>query len=115
MYVGFNSMWAPVVRMADVLPFLGNLMGLGANWASGIAAAILSGIVIALSWLRHRPLFSAAILFAIVAGVWMVKSPAKSQGGSSAGSLVECLRACNELKDERELFDKCTNTCTAKF
>lgn len=66
MAIGIGMVFQPLVVFADVIPFLGNLVGLGVGvFALGIAF-VLSLITIAVSWLTFRPLLGIGLL--IVAG-----------------------------------------------
>lgn len=66
MAIGISLVFQPLVIFADFIPFLGNLVGLGAFvFALGVAF-VLSVITIALAWLAFRPLLGIGLL--VVAG-----------------------------------------------
>ncbi len=71
--VGFGLCFAPLSVLADVLPFLGNLVGLGTGFLAVSLTFVVVPITIALAWLAFRPLVSGAVLGAGVLGVVAVK------------------------------------------
>jgi len=66
MFFGLCLVAQPLVVVADVVPFLGSLLGLGVALFAGIIAATLSLITIAVAWIVYRPVLGVALL--IVAG-----------------------------------------------
>ena len=67
-FIGFTTILRPFRVVADVVPFIGNIVGMGVGFVSFIVAAIISLIVIAVAWIFYRPLL-AGILIAIVVGL----------------------------------------------
>lgn len=71
--IGFVAIVAPIQRFANYIPIIGTIFG----WVSGLASLILglgvSIIVIALAWLRYRPLLSIAMLLAVIIVVILTK------------------------------------------
>ena len=65
--------FAPLSVIADVLPFLGTLVGWGTGAVSFVLALIISLIIIAVAWLYYRPILAGSLLAAAaVLLVWMV-------------------------------------------
>ncbi|MBZ0114163.1 MAG: TMEM43 family protein, partial [Thermoanaerobaculia bacterium] len=77
-FLGFLSIFKPLSVMADVVPFLGNLMEKGTFFLSLLCAAIVTLITIAVGWIFFRPLLGVA-LFALAAGLtfWILKRSRK--------------------------------------
>jgi hypothetical protein len=70
---GFIAMWAgmamffgPIRVLADILPFLGNIIGAGISLVTGLIAFVLSFVTIAMAWIAYRPLLGITLL--VVAG-----------------------------------------------
>jgi hypothetical protein len=63
-FIGFVFSTRILVAIADVLPFVGNLMQATTFAAAAVFTAILAPLVIAIAWLFYRP----AIAFGIIAG-----------------------------------------------
>lgn len=133
---GFAAMWlglvllcGPVVRLADIVPFFGSFVGFSVNTICGLLAFLLSLVIIAVSWLAHRPLVSVAILAALAAATYFMRGEriapsvlgggagggAGGGGGGGSGGLAPCLRDCAALKDDSALFDVCTGACVKKY
>ena len=66
MFIGLNFVLKPLSVVADVLPFLGNLVGTATGFVAFLLAAFCAIVVIAIAWIVYRPLLGIALL--IVAG-----------------------------------------------
>lgn len=62
MFLGFMLVLNPLVVVADVVPFIGNILSAGAGIVSLVLTAIVAPAVIAVAWFWYRPLVSAAVL-----------------------------------------------------
>ena len=67
MALGFGLILRPIATVADVLPFLGDLVGMGTSFAALIVAVIISVVVIAVAWFAVRPLLSVALVVGAIA------------------------------------------------
>lgn len=68
LYLGLYMMVGLLEVIADVVPFVGALVGVGLKLISFLVALLLGAVVIALSWLAFRPLL-AIILLVVAAGI----------------------------------------------
>ncbi len=62
MFIGFMLILNPLVVVADVVPFIGNILSAGAAIVSLVLTAVVAPVVIALAWFWYRPLVSAVVL-----------------------------------------------------
>lgn len=62
MFMGLNMIFKPLTVIADVIPFLGNLLEMGLGFFSGIIAFSLSFVTIAVAWIFYRPILGIALL-----------------------------------------------------
>lgn len=62
MYIGFNMILRPLVAVANVIPFIGSLIGAGTGLISAALTFILGPIIIAMAWFASRPLLSLSII-----------------------------------------------------
>lgn len=62
MFFGLSSIFKPLVVIADVLPFLGDLLNMGLSLFSGIISFSLSFITIAVAWIFYRPILGISLL-----------------------------------------------------
>lgn len=67
MWIGVGMIFKPLVVMADLIPFLGSLLGFGAAVFSFILTAPIALLTIAAGWIFYRPLL--AILLLLAAGI----------------------------------------------
>ncbi len=66
MALGVGLILSPLAVFADVVPFVGSLVGAGTKLISALVAGILSLITIGIAWFIYRPMIGAA--FAVIAG-----------------------------------------------
>jgi hypothetical protein len=69
MGLGLFLVFRPIAVVADVLPILGSLMGMGIGLFAVVVAACLSLVTIAVSWLFYRPLVGIGLLVLAVVGI----------------------------------------------
>lgn len=82
MFIGFSSIFKPLEVLADIVPFLGSLVGLGTSMVSFALSLCGSLTTIAVAWLWFRPLIAVPLLVAAVATlVWLF---AKAKGAKAA-------------------------------
>ena len=62
MFLGFMLILNPLVIVADVVPFIGNILSAGAGIVSLVLTAIIAPLVIAVAWFWYRPLVSVVVL-----------------------------------------------------
>ena len=74
MAVGIMLIFRPLVVVAEVVPFIGSLLGGGIAVVSFAVAAGLSLVTIAISWIRFRPVIGGGLLVAAVAVLAWVHS-----------------------------------------
>jgi Transmembrane protein 43 len=61
-FIGLLSILRPLSVLADVVPFIGGLVGMGTGLISFLVALMLTAISVALGWFAYRPLLSVALL-----------------------------------------------------
>ncbi len=69
LWFGFSLIFAPLSVLADVIPFLGNLVGMATGFFAFLLALTVALVVIAVAWIFFRPLLGILLLaMAVVAG-----------------------------------------------
>ena len=82
MFIGFSSIFKPLEVLADIVPFLGSLVGLGTGLISFALSLCGSLTTIAIAWLYFRPLIAVPLLIAAVGSlVWLF---VKAKGAKAA-------------------------------
>lgn len=84
MIIGINLLFKPLDVLAEVIPFVGNIVGMGTFFIALVLATAVSLFSVALAWIFFRPLFGIVLLLLVAALVgwlrWMnprqVSSPA---------------------------------------
>ena len=74
MAVGIGCVLRPLVVVADVIPLLGKLLGMGVALTAGLIAAFFTLLTIALAWMAYRPLVGIGLLFAALVVVVLAKT-----------------------------------------
>ena len=62
MFIGLAMIFNPLVVLADVLPFLGNLLGAGVSIFAFAVSMLLSLLTIAIAWVFYRPVLGISLL-----------------------------------------------------
>ncbi|MCI5225462.1 MAG: hypothetical protein D3918_02100, partial [Candidatus Electrothrix sp. AX2] len=73
MMIGLSMIFKVFSVLADVLPFLGNIVEAGTGFIAFLLAAVLSLITIAIAWIVFRPLLGI-ILLAVAVGLTVLIS-----------------------------------------
>jgi hypothetical protein len=75
---GFTLILNPLVVLADVLPFLGTIIGLGTGFVAFVCGLAVWLIATAIAWFATRPLLSVGLLVILVVGGYLlIKGRAK--------------------------------------
>ena len=87
MLIGLNMVFKPLSVLADVLPFLGDLVGMGTSMVSFLIALPCTLICIAIAWIFYRPVLGI-ILLVLAAGaiVLLIKKRKKKQQSAPAAA-----------------------------
>ncbi len=67
MAIGIMMVLGPLSVLADVVPFIGSIVGFGTGFLAFSVAAVLSLVTIAIAWVAYRPVVGISIL--VVAGL----------------------------------------------
>jgi hypothetical protein len=70
--VGFNLVFHPFKVVADVLPFMGKIVGAGMGMIAFLLSAMLSLLVISIAWIVYRPLLGIPLLIIAVALIVLI-------------------------------------------
>lgn len=73
MFAGLSMIFKVLSVVADVLPFLGSVVGAGTGIISFLIAAVLSLITVAVAWIVYRPLLGVLLLAAAAGLIVLVK------------------------------------------
>lgn len=79
MFAGFGLILRPLKVVADVIPFLGSIVGAGTGLIALLCTMAIAPIVIAIGWLWYRPLIGIAVLVAGFAATWGLMRLARSR------------------------------------
>ena len=78
----------PLSVLADVIPLLGRLVGMGLAIVSGVLAAVTSVLAIGSGWLWYRPWLLGVIVLVVAAlVVWLFKRRARTPDTRAAASV----------------------------
>ena len=75
MLVGFSLLFRPLSVLADVVPFIGNIVGAGTGFVAFLLSLPLSLLVISVAWIFYRPLIGIPLVIAAIAGfVFLIRT-----------------------------------------
>ncbi len=69
---GFSLVLNPLVVLADVLPFLGSIVGFGTGFVSFICGLGIWIITTAIAWFATRPILSVSLIALVIIGVYLL-------------------------------------------
>lgn len=79
-WVGVRLVFRPLVVLADVVPAIGRIVGIGVNFLSFLLAAVIASFVVALAWIWYRPLIGLTLLgVALIIIVYLVRKRSTSK------------------------------------
>jgi len=86
MAIGLAMVFSPLTAVADVIPFVGSLVGAGVALFAGLVSIAMSSLTIGLAWLFYRPMIGVPML--LIAGVclFLVFKAGKKKGGTPAAA-----------------------------
>ena len=79
MFFGVSMVLRPLSVLADVLPFLGNLVGAATGLVALLIAGIGSLLVIAISWIVFRPLLGIILILAVGGLIYQLRIMSKKK------------------------------------
>lgn len=72
MYWGLSVIFRPLSVLADVLPILGTIVGIGTGFVAGVIAFVCALVTIAVAWLFYRPVLAIGLLVVAGAGLYLL-------------------------------------------
>jgi len=85
MAMGIGMIFKPISTLGDVIPIVGNILGMGIGIVSFIVALVLSLITIAIAWVVYRPVLAIILLVIGVgafAAVWYIAKQKKAKAAA---------------------------------
>jgi hypothetical protein len=79
MWIGFGLIFKPLSVLADVIPFLGSIVGAGGGFVALLIAMVGTFTTIAIAWLVVRPLLGGSLLIAAAAALFFAWRAATSR------------------------------------
>ena len=75
--LGFSSLFDPLTRIMNKIPILGGIVNGATGFISFILGLALSLIIIAIAWLRFRPILSIILIIIVLALIFGLKAYSK--------------------------------------
>lgn len=86
MMIGIGMVFKPLVVVADVIPILGDILGMGVSLLAFAIAAPLTFITISVAWIFHRPVVGILLLLlgvGIIVGIKTLAAKKKAAAGAT--------------------------------
>lgn len=88
MFIGFSLLFRPLSVLADVIPFVGNIVGVGTGIVAFLLSVPLSLLVISVAWIFYRPLIGVPLAIAAVVGfVFLIRKLAAQKKRQAATAI----------------------------
>ena len=78
LFAGLSAVLRPIRVLADVLPFLGKIVGMGLGFVAFVAALVFWLVTVAIAWIAYRPLIGVPLLIAAAALVFLLVKRSRS-------------------------------------
>lgn len=88
MAIGLAMVFSPLTAIADVIPFVGSIVGAGVALFAGLVSIALSSFTIGLAWLFYRPLIGVPMLIVTAGCFFMLMKVAKARKGGDSAQAV---------------------------
>ncbi|OYP36738.1 TMEM43 family protein [Rhodopirellula sp. MGV] len=88
MFLGLVLILRPLAVVADVLPFLGSLVGFGSMLIAGLLTIAGATTVIAIAWIVYRPLLGISLLVVAAIALYLIFSRGKKRRGGGPETLT---------------------------
>lgn len=86
MFIGLVMVLRPLSVLADVLPFLGNLVSMATGLVAFLVAGICALVTIAVAWVVYRPLLGVALLIAAGGLAYFLITASKKKAKAKAAT-----------------------------
>ena len=89
MLIGVSLVFNPIQVMADIIPFIGDIIGMGLGFLAFAIAAPSALFVIAIAWIVYRPILGIILLgfgMAIFVGIYKMAAGKKEAAGGGASA-----------------------------
>lgn len=86
MAIGLAMVFSPLVTLADVVPFIGSILGAGTFMVSLFVSLFFSSFTIGLAWVRFRPMVGIPLLVVGVGAVVLVSRMGKNKLSQKAAA-----------------------------
>lgn len=88
MFFGLSMVLRPLSVLADVLPILGDIVGIGTGIVAGIVAFACVLVTIAIAWIFYRPVLGIILLAIAGAGLCLLWKKKQARKAAAAPSVV---------------------------
>ena len=86
MFIGLGMVFKPLSVLADVLPILGDIVGMGTGLVAGLISLICSLVTIAVAWIFYRPVLGIILLAVAGFFAWKLIQKRKAANAAKAAS-----------------------------
>ena len=77
LYVGFQMILGVLQVIGSVVPFIGNIIGMGVGLVSFLLTLIVGSVVIAIAWIAYRPIVGVTLLIVAIGGYVLLAKNSK--------------------------------------
>jgi hypothetical protein len=82
MFLGLTFVLSPLKVLADVIPFMGSVVGVGTGLIAFLLSVIGSSLTVALAWVWYRPLLGVALLIVTAGGIYFLAGAFKKKAAA---------------------------------
>lgn len=85
--IAFSMILRPLSVVADVIPFIGNIVEMGTSFVAFILGIVVALVTVCIAWIVYRPLLGLALLLVVAALIYWLRSKSKSVAQAQVAAL----------------------------
>lgn len=89
MVIGLNLVMSPLSVLADVIPFIGNVVGAITGGVAFLVAFMLSTLTVAIAWIAYRPLLGIGLIIVALAVTPLIRKKIQAKRQAKAAAKAE--------------------------
>ncbi len=86
MFIGLSMVFKPLSVLGDIVPFIGNIIGIGTSLLAFLIATPCTLMTIAIAWIVYRPLLGILLLAIAAGAIYMIVKKKKELDAAKAAA-----------------------------
>jgi hypothetical protein len=84
MLIGLSMVFRPLSVLGDIVPFIGNIIGIGTGLLAFLIATPCTLVTIAIAWIVYRPVLGILLLAVAAGSIYLIVKKKKELAAAKA-------------------------------